>query len=109
MPQLWLTYEELADELDCGSDQARATAVHRGWTRKRSRDGLTRVLMPYDLMSAYLAGRRSGPSETDPAYADPTHAMVTALRATLAIMAPNGRNEEAKAPSEMPAPRRRLA
>ncbi len=56
MPQLWLTYQELADELSCTPDEARSVALDQDWTRKRSRDGYSRVLLPRDLMHAYFAG-----------------------------------------------------
>ena len=55
MPQLWLTYEELADQLSCTPEEARSVALDRSWSRKRSRDGHSRVLLPRDLMRAYIA------------------------------------------------------
>lgn len=55
MPQLWLTYQELGDELGCAPAEARQTAIGQSWTRKHSSDGNTRVLMPLDLMRRYFA------------------------------------------------------
>ena len=86
MPQLWLTYQELADELACDGDQVRATASRHGWTRKRSGDGLTRVLLPHDLMYAYFASvtaRSRGLKEH-------TDVMAAVLRATIARTASPG-------------------
>lgn len=64
VPQLWLTYTELADALDCTPTEARSAVIRKAWTRKHSSDGLTRVLMPPDAMLAYfrgVAGERTAP------------------------------------------------
>lgn len=55
MPQLWLTYQEMADEFGRDAEAVREAVHLSGWTRKRSRDGLTRVLMPLATMNAYFA------------------------------------------------------
>ena len=54
MPQLWLTYAELAGELDCDFEQARAVSVSAGWKRKHSSDGHTRVMMPPHMMKSFF-------------------------------------------------------
>lgn len=54
MPQLWLTYAELAGELDCDIEQARAVSVSAGWKRKHSSDGHTRVMMPSHMMTSFF-------------------------------------------------------
>lgn len=49
MPQIWLSYPELAAFLGCRADDARPAAIEEGWSRRRCRDGLTRVkLTPAD-------------------------------------------------------------
>lgn len=49
MPQIWLSYPELAAFLECAVDDARPAAINEGLTRRRCRDGLTRVkLTPAD-------------------------------------------------------------
>ena len=74
MPQIWLTDEELAMEFRCEADEARAISIARGWTRKRSRDGVSRALLPTDMVRAFMA---SAVLE-----GDATEAMVAELRAT---------------------------
>ena len=76
MPQLWLTYGEIAAAFGERPTQVRAMTHAEGWVHKRSHDGLTRVLMPDDLMRLYLADRAN--------WADrQTDAMVAELRAVL--------------------------
>lgn len=43
MPQIWMTYSEVAALLGCDGDRARIQAMQRSLDRKKSRDGLTRV------------------------------------------------------------------
>ncbi len=54
MPQLWLTYAELADELSCTPDEARSSAALRGWNLKQSPDGHARVSLPADMIRTYI-------------------------------------------------------
>lgn len=54
MAQLWLTYHELAEAFDFGLDVAEHVVRSRGWTRKRSQDSQIRVLLPQDVMQAYV-------------------------------------------------------
>ncbi len=61
MPQVWLTYQEMGDELGCDAFEARETAAARSWTRKRSRDGMTRVLLPQEMLQAYFTSRALAP------------------------------------------------
>lgn len=54
MPQIWLTYDELATLMDCDGAEARSAAATIPLDRRRSRDGQTRVkLNPY-LTGAFL-------------------------------------------------------
>jgi hypothetical protein len=43
MPQIWMTYKELADLYGCDTSVAREKVIANDWTRRRSRDGQTRV------------------------------------------------------------------
>jgi hypothetical protein len=63
MPQIWMTYDEIAGLLGCSADAARAKAVYRSLDRKKSRDGLTRVKLDADWTAHFIAAVR----ETDPA------------------------------------------
>lgn len=54
MPQLWVTYVELADYLDLDHESARTIVHNRKWDRRRSHDGLTRVKLPADEALSYM-------------------------------------------------------
>lgn len=43
MPQIWMTYQEIATLLDCDIEQAQSKVEHRLLDRRKSRDGRTRV------------------------------------------------------------------
>ncbi|WP_375790911.1 hypothetical protein ACE102_35105 [Bradyrhizobium sp. vgs-9] len=43
MPQIWMTYDELATLNGCSADEARMQAMHLSLDRRKSRDGNTRV------------------------------------------------------------------
>jgi len=55
MPQIWMTYDELAGLLDCGVLQARERVQQEGLDRKKSRDGNTRVKLNFALMAMFIA------------------------------------------------------
>ena len=57
MPQIWLTYEELSDQLGCAPQQARDGAIAAGWDRRRCSDGLTRVKLRPAVAAEYLRER----------------------------------------------------
>ena len=63
MPQIWMTYRELADMLGCDADAARAEAIRRFLDRKKSRDGWTRAKLDPELTERFIAAIR----ETEPA------------------------------------------
>ncbi|MBV8696540.1 MAG: hypothetical protein JO052_01575 [Bradyrhizobium sp.] len=54
MPQIWLTYDELAALMNCDAAGARRAAVAIGLDRRRSRDGQTRAKLTPPLMDAFL-------------------------------------------------------
>jgi hypothetical protein len=55
MPQIWLSYSELADHLTCTEASARERAASNAWDRRRCSDGLTRVKLKPHLADQYLA------------------------------------------------------
>ena len=54
MPQIWLTYDELAALMNCDAAGARRAAMTIGLDRRRSRDGQTRAKLTPPLMDAFL-------------------------------------------------------
>ena len=46
MPQLWLTFEEIADLFYCDTAAARGRVIASQWERRRYSDGLTRPTSP---------------------------------------------------------------
>jgi hypothetical protein len=73
MPQIWMTYDEIAGLLGCSADAARAKAVYRSLDRKKSRDGLTRVKLDSDWTAHFVAAIR----DTDPALDEAIHGLQT--------------------------------
>ena len=64
MPQIWMTYSELADQLKCSEGAAREQAVLNAWGRRRCSDGLTRVKLKPHLAEEYLAQAGANTTET---------------------------------------------
>jgi hypothetical protein len=62
MPQIWMTYGEIATLLGCTPDEARGQTMHRSLDRKKSRDGFTRVKLDSEWSVIFLAAIR----EADP-------------------------------------------
>jgi hypothetical protein len=63
MPQVWVTYKELGQLLDCDASAAREKSIECGWRRRVCGDGLTRVklspALAHEYMLSYaLAARR---------------------------------------------------
>ncbi|MES2194870.1 MAG: hypothetical protein V4517_10660 [Pseudomonadota bacterium] len=56
MPQIWLTYEELATLMNCDPARARAAALAIRLDRRKSRDGQTRAKLTPFLAEAFLLG-----------------------------------------------------
>ena len=54
MPQIWLTYDELAVLIECNSATARGAAAAIGLDRRKCRDGLTRAKLTPSLTEAFL-------------------------------------------------------
>jgi len=56
VPQIWLTYDELAALIDCDPAGARSAAMAIRLDRRRSRDGHTRAKLTPSLAEAFLQG-----------------------------------------------------
>lgn len=54
VPQIWLTYDELAAWMSCDLAEARVTAIAIGLDRRKSRDGQTRAKLSRPLAEAFL-------------------------------------------------------
>ena len=93
MPQIWMTYDELATLCECSGSEARLRAIHLSLDRRKSRDGATRVKLDLALTARFLASVRESDFDLDSA--------IEALQATHRQMA------ELLAPNE--AHRRRVA
>jgi hypothetical protein len=63
MPQIWMTYDEIADLLGCDAEAARAMVIHRSLDRRKSRDGFTRTKLDLDWTARFVAAIR----KVDPA------------------------------------------
>ena len=61
MPQVWMTYDEIAALLGCDIQDVREKATQRALDRKKSRDGFTRVKLDLLWMARFFATVR----ETD--------------------------------------------
>lgn len=56
MPQIWLTYDELAALMDCDPAEARGAAAAIRLDRRKSHDGQTRAKLTPSLTEAFLDG-----------------------------------------------------
>ena len=54
MPQIWLSYEELAEYLGCGGPQAANLAASAHWPRRRCSDGLMRTKLPPEEAAVFM-------------------------------------------------------
>ena len=72
MPQIWMTYDELATLCGCSATEARMQAMHLSLDRRKSRDGNTRVKLNLALMARFFETIREAEFDLDDA--------ITALR-----------------------------
>ena len=79
MPQIWMTYDELATLCECSSSEARLRSIHLSLDRRKSRDGATRVKLDLALTARFLASVRESDFDLDSA--------IEALQATHRQMA----------------------
>jgi hypothetical protein len=59
VPQIWMTYSEIAALLGRTADEVRVQAVHRSLDRKKSRDGFTRVKLDSEWTASFYAAVRN--------------------------------------------------
>jgi len=70
MPQIWMTYDEIAGLLGSSAEAVRTQALHRSLDRKKSRDGLTRVKLDSDWTAHFVAAIRDADPILDEAIRD---------------------------------------
>jgi hypothetical protein len=70
MPQIWMTYREIADMLGSDADAARAETIRRSLDRKKSRDGSTRAKLDLELTALFVAAIRDADPALDQAIHD---------------------------------------
>jgi hypothetical protein len=54
MPQIWLTFEEIADLFYCDTAGARRRVIANQWERRRYSDGVTRALLPSEVAHEFM-------------------------------------------------------
>ncbi|HEY3641095.1 MAG TPA: hypothetical protein VGL31_08370 [Xanthobacteraceae bacterium] len=79
MPQLWLTFEEIADLFDCDPAGARRRVIANQWERRRYNDGLTRAQLPDEVAHEFML-RYGNKHESRDASVDEFDAAMAALR-----------------------------
>jgi hypothetical protein len=67
MPQIWMTYDELAALCGCSVTEARLCARHLSLDRRKSRDGATRVKLDLALTARFFASIRESDFDLDAA------------------------------------------
>jgi hypothetical protein len=70
MPQIWMTYEELAGMLDCSVAEVRELILLQQLDRKLSRDGKKRVKLSVDLVSVFIYRVKADERSLDRAITD---------------------------------------
>jgi len=69
MPQIWMTYDELATLSGGSAAEARVQAMHLSLDRRKSRDGNTRVKLNLALMARFFETIRETELDLDEAVA----------------------------------------
>ena len=67
MPQIWMTYDEIADLIGGDAHEARRHSIDQYLDRKKSRDGQTRVKLDQALVTMFVAKIRATDSALDDA------------------------------------------
>jgi hypothetical protein len=65
MPQIWMTYAEIADLLGCDASQACTHVAIRSLDRKKSRDSFTRVKLDQHCTALFIAKIRDADADID--------------------------------------------
>jgi hypothetical protein len=96
VPQIWLTYDELAALMDCDPAGARGAALAIQLDRRKSRDGQTRAKLTASLTEAFLdAELRQRLEREIEACAGDLRAMRERMAARAAVAAPKSRSAAA--------------
>jgi hypothetical protein len=70
MPQIWMTYDEIAGLVGCCVEEARAQVIARALDRKKSGDGHTRVKLDMLWTALFVAKLRESDDGLDRAIDD---------------------------------------
>ena len=73
MPQIWMTYEELAGMLDCSMTEARERVYLEGLDRKISRDGKQRAKLSLEMIGIFIERLKTIDHVVDQAVDDLRH------------------------------------
>jgi hypothetical protein len=96
VPQIWLTYDELAALMDCDPAGARGAALAIQLDRRKSRDGQTRAKLTASLTEAFLDRELRQRLEREiVACAGDLRAMRERMAAHSAVAAPKSRSAAA--------------
>jgi len=90
MPQIWMTYDELAALTGCSAADVRDIARQRALDRKRSRDGETRIKLDLLWTALFIERIRGADIALEQAIED-----LRAIHAEMA-RAPGGREHRAE-------------
>jgi hypothetical protein len=85
MPQVWLTYEELGEHLECEAMVARNAVIECGWPRRRCSDQLTRVKLTEVAAHEYMLKYARKLTAPMLLFNEATDHMVAGLRQMLAL------------------------
>jgi hypothetical protein len=59
VPQIWLTFEEIADLFYCDTAGARRRVIANQWERRRYSDGVSRALLPPEVAHEFMLRHKS--------------------------------------------------
>jgi hypothetical protein len=92
MPQVWLTFDEIAEMFHCDSAEARSHVIANQWERRRCSDAVTRVELPPEHARQFMldfAARNPAPD----AAAREFDAAIATLRCVLSQVEPEAQVE----------------
>jgi hypothetical protein len=89
MPQIWMTYREIAELIGCRAEDARDHVLQRSLDRKRSRDGFTRAKLDALWIAKFYGTIRNGNAALDQAIRDLQIVHAEMNRGDQEILGPN--------------------